>query len=150
MSKIVTQKITPYLWFNDQAREAADFYCTLFDRSKVISDSGMIVEFELENLKFIALNGGPKFTFNESVSFLILCDSQTEVDHFWNRLTQNGGHESMCGWCKDPFGLSWQVVPSQLMSLMKTGTEAQRNRVMQALMGMKKILIQPLVEAHEG
>ena len=81
MSKIVTQKITPYLWFNDQAREAADFYCTLFDRSKVISDSGMIVEFELENLKFIALNGGPKFTFNESVSFLILCDSQTEVDH---------------------------------------------------------------------
>jgi len=147
MSQIITQKITPYLWYDDQAREAAEFYCSIFKNSKIISDSGMIVEFELDGLQFMALNGGPKFKFTEATSFLVLCEDQEEVDHFWNKLTTNGGQESMCSWCKDKYGLSWQIVPARFMEMMKTGTSNQSKRVMDAMFAMRKIIISDLEKA---
>ena len=141
MATLNAQKITPYLWFDNQAGEAAEFYCSLFQNAQVISSSGIIVEFELEGMQFIGLNGGPKYTFTEAISFMVLCDDQAEVDHFWENLTADGGKESPCGWCKDKFGLSWQIVPKRFLEMMQTGTPDQVQRVMDAMMPMHKMIV---------
>lgn len=143
------QKITPYLWFNNQAKEAAEFYCSIFDNSKVTSDSGTIVEFELDGTNFIALNGGPQFKFNEAVSFYVLCDDQEEIDRLWHTLTSNGGSEGNCSWCKDKYGVSWQIVPKAFIDMMKTGTQEQTQRVIGAMMKMRKMIIKDFEEAFK-
>jgi predicted 3-demethylubiquinone-9 3-methyltransferase (glyoxalase superfamily) len=147
MASIIEQKITPYLWFNNNAKEAASFYCSLFKDSKINSSSAMIIEFQLAGQQFMALNGGPKFKFTEAISLFILCDDQKEVDHFWDAFTQNGGEEGMCGWCKDKYGLSWQVVPKRFIEMMKTGTAAQTAAVMKAMMPMHKMIIEEFEKA---
>ena len=105
------QKITPFLWFNNQAQEAADFYCSIFNDSKVISANPMMVTFQIEGQKFFALNGGPMFKFTEAISLYVNCETQEEVDTLWDKLISNGGQESQCGWLKDKYGLSWQIIP---------------------------------------
>ena len=147
MSKISTQKITPYLWYDNQAKEAATFYCSLFENSQIISDSDLIVEFELDGMRLVGLNGGPQFKFTEAVSLLVLCEDQDEVDYFWNAFTQNGGKESRCGWCKDKYGFSWQIVPKRFMEMMKTGTPDQVKRVMNVLMPMNKLIVEEFEKA---
>ena len=132
----------PCLWFDGQARAAADFYCTIFPNSKINSDSGMVVIFELSGNRFMGLNGGPNFKFNEAVSFVIPCENQEEIDHYWNKLTADGGQESQCGWLKDKYGLSWQVVPSMLGELMSNPEKGQK--VVQAFLKMKKFDIETL------
>lgn len=135
------QKITPYLWFDNQAQEAANFYCSVFPNSKITSDGGMVVEFELDGTNFIALNGGPQFKFNEAISFYVLCDDQEEIDRLWNVLIADGGSEGRCSWCKDKFGVSWQIVPKRFVEMMKTGTPEQTQRVIAAMMSMSKMII---------
>lgn len=135
------QKITPYLWFDNQAQEAANFYCSVFPNSKITSDGGMVVEFELDGTNFIALNGGPQFKFNEAISFYVLCDDQEEIDRLWNVLIADGGSEGRCSWCKDKFGVSWQIVPKRFVEMMKTGTPEQTKRVIAAMMSMSKMII---------
>jgi predicted 3-demethylubiquinone-9 3-methyltransferase (glyoxalase superfamily) len=149
-------KITPFLWFNDTAETAANFYCTVFPNSKLgrISRQGpggpvMVVAFELDGKEFIALNGGPQFKFTEAVSFVIHCETQEEVDHYWEKLTADGGAESRCGWLKDKFGLSWQVVPNIMSKLMSDKDPAKVGRVMQALMQMGKLEIAGLQRAYD-
>ena len=132
----------PCLWFDGQARAAADFYCTIFPNSKINSDSGMVVIFELSGNRFMGLNGGPNFKFNEAVSFVIPCENQEEIDHYWNKLTADGGQESQCGWLKDKYGLSWQVVPAMLGELMSNPEKGQK--VVQAFLKMKKFDIETL------
>jgi predicted 3-demethylubiquinone-9 3-methyltransferase (glyoxalase superfamily) len=160
------QKITPFLWFDNQAEEAAAFYTSIFNESamgaaanyeeeagsKVGKPKGsvMVVDFEIAGQKFIGLNGGPKFKFNESISFVIDCKDQDEVDYYWSRLTADGGEESMCGWLKDKFGVSWQVVPSVLSELIGGNDKEGANRAMHAMLQMKKLDIQKLKDAYEG
>ncbi|NBP68619.1 MAG: VOC family protein [Cytophagia bacterium] len=136
--------IHPCLWFNGNAQEAANFYCTVFTNSKITINTPMVVNFELNGQKFMGLNGGPHFTFNEAVSFVVECDTQEEIDYFWAKLT-DGGSESMCGWLKDKYGVSWQIVPRILGELMSDQNRAQR--VMQAFMQMKKFDIATLLNA---
>jgi predicted 3-demethylubiquinone-9 3-methyltransferase (glyoxalase superfamily) len=155
----IAQRITPFLWYDTQAEEAANFYVSVFKNSKVVGvvrygdvgpgpkGSVMTVEFELEGLKFVGLNGGPHFKFTEAVSFAISCATQEEVDYFWEKLTADGGQESQCGWLKDKYGLSWQVVPSRAIELLKDKDAAKSQRVMQAIMPMKKIDIATLEKA---
>ncbi|HEX5154106.1 MAG TPA: VOC family protein [Parafilimonas sp.] len=157
----ITQKITPFLWFDKEAEEAATFYTSIFKKSSIGSKSyygegaplpeGTIltVEFTLNDEKFTALNGGPIFKFNESVSFVVHCDSQDEIDYYWEQLLKDGGKESQCGWLKDKFGLSWQVVPDRLLELLMDKDKEKANRVMQAMMKMVKIDIAVLEEAVE-
>jgi predicted 3-demethylubiquinone-9 3-methyltransferase (glyoxalase superfamily) len=144
----VSQKITTFLWFDNQALEAANFYCSLFKNSKVLQASPMVVTFELEGQKFMALNGGPRFPFTEAISLFVDCDTQAEVDDLWNKLTANGGAESMCGWLKDKHGLSWQIIPNTLMKLMGDKDQAKAQRVMQAMLKMRKIEVKVLEEAY--
>lgn len=152
-------KITPFLWFNDKAEEAANFYASVFKNSKVLAvtrygDAGpgpkgsvMTVNFELDGQRFTALNGGPQFPFTEAVSFVVNCEDQQEVDYYWEKLMSGGGKPSQCGWLKDKYGLSWQVVPKVLPQLLKQ-TDAQKSqRVMQALLQMQKIDISALERA---
>lgn len=141
----MSNQLYPCLWFDGQARAAAELYCTIFPNSKIISDSGMVVIFELNGQKFMGLNGGPHFKFNEAVSFVITCKDQEEIDHYWYKLIADGGKESMCGWCKDKYGMSWQVVPEMLGQLMSNPESGQR--VVQAFMKMKKFDIQALKDA---
>lgn len=136
--------IFPCLWFNGQAKAAATFYCEIFNNSKIIADTPMVVTFELDGRKFMGLNGGPHFTFNEAVSFVVECETQTEIDHYWSKLTE-GGSESMCGWLKDKFGVSWQIVPTVLGDLMSDSVRAPR--VMEAFLKMKKFDIETLLKA---
>src|SRR5687768_3271943 len=153
------QKITPFLWFADLAEEAMNFYVSIFPNSKVnmvtrYGDAGpgpkgsvMTASFELNGQTFTALNGGPHFTFNPAVSFVVPCDSQAEIDHYWEKLGAGGDPSAQqCGWLKDKYGLSWQIVPSVLSELVK-GDAARSNRVMQALMPMKKLDIAALERA---
>ena len=154
---IIEQKITPFLWYEYQAEEAANFYVSIFKNSQVKSivrygDAGpgpkgsvMTAEFEIEGQQFVALNGGPHFKFTEAVSFVVNCESQEEVDYFWDKLTADGGQESQCGWLKDKYGLSWQIVPVRAIELLKDPAHSQK--VMQAIMPMKKIDIHTLEEA---
>lgn len=144
------QKITPYLWFDNQAAEAAEFYCSVFKNSRVISHSPIVSEFELEGMQFVALNGGPQFAFTEAVSFLVECADQQEVDYFWDVFTSNGGEESRCGWCKDKYGLSWQIVPVRFLELLQTGTPEQQQKMMAAMHPMNKLLLVELEAAYNS
>ena len=135
----------PCLWFDGQARAAADFYCAIFPNSKIINDSGMVVNFELNGQFFMGLNDGGKMDFTEAVSFVIPCKDQAEIDHYWNNLIADGGAENQCGWCRDKFGLCWQVVPAILGELMSDPKKAPR--VVQAFMKMKKFNIEALKNA---
>jgi predicted 3-demethylubiquinone-9 3-methyltransferase (glyoxalase superfamily) len=161
----IKQKLTPCLWFDTQAEQAAHFYTSIFDNSQIkqISRYGkagrevhgrqpgsvMVVEFELEGQTFTALNGGPRFKFNEAVSFQVMCETQDEIDRFWTRLSE-GGHEGQCGWLKDRFGLSWQIVPSALPHMMTNARAEQLERVMDAVMKMKKFDVAALQGAYAG
>ncbi len=144
-----TNKITPFLWFDNQAEEAANFYTSVFKNSKIEKvirngDSAMVVDFSLDGQKFTALNGGPQFKFNESISFVVKCDTQEEVDFFWEKLTADGGEESMCAWLKDKFGVSWQIVPEALPRLLSDPDPAVAQTAMAAMMQMRKIIIADL------
>lgn len=144
------QKISPYMWFDNQAQEAANFYCSVFSNSKITSDAGMLVEFELDGTNFIALNGGPQFKFNEAISFYVLCEDQEEIDRLWNALIADGGSEGRCSWCKDKFGVSWQIVPKRFVEMMKTGTPEQTQRVITAMMSMSKMIIADFEKAFNN
>ena len=145
-----TQRITPFLWFDGRAQEAAEFYTSIFPNSEIISKGDIMSEFSLDGAPFQALNGGPQFKFNEACSFLISCASQEEVDYYWKALTADGGAEGQCGWLKDKFGLSWQVVPERLVELTKSGEPEKIHKMMEALMGMKKLIIEELERAYNG
>jgi len=142
------QKIKPFLWFDDKAEEAATFYVSLFKNAKITSVTPMIVTFELEGQQFMALNGGPQFKFTEAVSFFITCDTQSEVDEYWNKLTE-GGEPGQSGWLKDKFGLSWQVVPTALGDMLGDDDDGKSERVMQAMLKMSKIEISELKAAYD-
>ena len=144
----IKQKITPFLWFDTQALEAAKFYGTIFKKSKILNASPMVVTFELEGQKFMALNGGPQFKFTEAFSLFVECETQEEVDELWEKLSA-GGAKSQCGWLKDKYGLSWQVIPSILMKLMSDPDPVKSGRVMQAILKMSKIEIKLLQEAYD-
>jgi predicted 3-demethylubiquinone-9 3-methyltransferase (glyoxalase superfamily) len=156
------QKIVTNLWFDTQAEEAARFYCSLFKNSRIVNiahytDAGprpagevLTVDFELDGQRFTALNGGPEFKFNEAISLLINCADQAEVDYLWDKLTADGGEESMCGWLKDKYGLSWQVVPKGFDEMMSTGNTEGINRAMQAMFSMRKLDLKTLQDAFDG
>ena len=160
------QKITPFLWFDQEAEEAVKFYTSIFKNSKIgrilrydkqaakasgrPSGSVLTIEFELEGQKFVALNGGPQFKFNESVSFVVNCETQEEVDYFWEKLTADGGEESQCGWLKDKFGLSWQVTPTVLIDMLHDKDSEKAERVMKAMLQMQRIDIEKLKVAYLG
>ena len=144
------KKITPFLWFDTQAEEAMNYYVSIFKNSKVIAASPQMVQFELDGQEFIGLNAGPQFKFNEAVSFFVNCENQKEVDEYWNKLVGDGGEESMCGWCKDKFGLWWQIVPKQLGELMGDPDQAKAQRTVQAMLKMKKIIVADLEKAYNG
>jgi predicted 3-demethylubiquinone-9 3-methyltransferase (glyoxalase superfamily) len=154
-------KITPFLWFDNNAEEAMNFYVSIFKNSKVLNvtrygDAGpgpkgtvMTAEFQLDGQEYVALNGGPIFKFTEAISFVVNCETQEEVDYFWEKLS-DGGEKSRCGWLKDKFGLSWQVVPTILAELIADKDPEKSQRVMQAMLRMNKIEIEPLKRAYEG
>ena len=148
------QKITTFLWFDDDAEEAMRFYVSIFRNSKIIDvtrnrDKIMAGTFELEGQRFIALNGGPQFKFTEAISLFVNCETQEEVDELWEKLTAGGGAPSQCGWLKDKFGLSWQIIPSALMELMSDPDPEKASRVTQAMLQMKKIDIDGLKRAYD-
>ncbi|HEY3129147.1 MAG TPA: VOC family protein [Acidobacteriota bacterium] len=154
-------KITPFLWFDNQAEEAVNFYTSIFKNSKVIKiarygEAGpgpkgtvMTATFELDGQEFMALNGGPQFKFTEAISFVVNCETQEEVDRYWERLSE-GGKKVQCGWLKDKYGLSWQVAPTILGKMMSDPDPAKSQRVMKAMLQMKKIDIKGLEQAYEG
>ncbi|WP_254562676.1 VOC family protein [Dyadobacter diqingensis] len=141
----MNNQIFPCMWFDGNAKAAADFYCSVFKNSKILDENPMVVMFELNGNKVMGLNGGPHFKFNEALSFVVNCDTQEEIDYYWEKFTADGGQESMCGWLKDKFGFSWQIVPSMIGQLMSDPAKGQR--VMQAIMGMKKLDIDKLKNA---
>ncbi|MBE1589283.1 VOC family protein [Nonomuraea angiospora] len=149
------QKITTFLWFDDQAEEAAGFYTSLFKDSRVLevtpgpTGAAMVVTFELAGQRFIALNGGPEFKFTEAISLYVDCDSQEEVDELWAKLTE-GGEESQCGWLKDRYGLSWQIIPRRLQELIGDPDPERAQRAVKAMLGMGKIDVQGLEDAADG
>jgi predicted 3-demethylubiquinone-9 3-methyltransferase (glyoxalase superfamily) len=163
---IAKHKIMPCLWFDGQAEEAAKFYCSVFKNAKLgtinhypnagqdthgkPAGSVMTVEFELDGQPFLALNGGPQFKFDEAVSFQIFCDTQADIDYFWDKLTGGGGQEGPCGWLKDKFGLSWQVVPSGVLKMLADADRARSARVMSAVMKMRKFDIAEIERAYAG
>ena len=156
------QKITPFLWFDGRAEEAVRLYTSLFKNSKIVDidywpegspfpkNQVMTGVFQLDGQQFYAFDAGPQFKFTEAISFFVNCETQEEIDHFWNGLTKNGGQESMCGWLKDKFGVSWQIVPPVLGEMLKDKDRAKAGRVMQSMMQMKKIIITDLKKAYEG
>ena len=162
---LAKQKITPCLWFDTQAEDAAKFYCAVFKNSKITAisrypeagqevhkkpaGSVMVAAFELDGQPFVALNGGPNFKFDEAVSFQITCETQADIDYYWGKLTE-GGQEGPCGWLKDKFGLSWQVVPSAIPKMMTDPDRAKAARVMNAFMKMKKIDLVAIERAYAG
>ena len=159
MNDKISQKITPFLWFDTQAEEAANFYVSIFKNSKVTAmtrygDSGpgpkgsvMTVAFTLDGQQFTALNAGPQFPFTEAVSFVVNCETQDEIDYFWEKLSA-GGKKVECGWLKDKFGLSWQVVPTEFFEMISNATPQQSDRVMRALMQMQKLDLAKLKQAY--
>jgi predicted 3-demethylubiquinone-9 3-methyltransferase (glyoxalase superfamily) len=162
---IAPNKIRPCLWFDGQGEDAAKFYCGIFPNSKITAishyveesqethgqkiGSVMTVAFELDGQSFIALNGGPHFKFNEAVSLVVSCDTQEELDRIWNALSADPDAE-ICGWCKDKFGLSWQIVPAAMDDLLTKSDDAQRNRVMKVVMASKKLDIAKMKDAYNG
>ena len=161
----ITQKITPFLWFDSQAEQAANFYVSIFKQSRIggiaryddeasraagrPKGSVMTVEFELDGQKFIALNGGPHFKFTEAISLFVNCENQKEVDYFWEKLSA-GGQEVECGWLKDRFGLSWQVVPAALLEMLQDKDPEKSKRTMAAMLTMKKLDVDALRKAYDG
>jgi len=155
------QKITPFLWFDSNAEEAANFYTSIFKNSKILNvarygeagpgpkGSAMTVTFQLEGQQFIALNGGPHYTFSPAISFFVNCETQAEVDEFWNKLSA-GGKEVQCGWLQDKFGVSWQIIPNALMELMSDKDPVKSQRVFKAMLQMSKIDIAGLKRAYQG
>lgn len=155
-------RITPFLWFDNQAEEAAKFYVSIFKNSKIVNvarygeagpgpkGSAMTVAFHLDGQDFTALNGGPVFKFNESISFVVSCKTQQEVDDYWKKLTADGGEESQCGWVKDKYGLSWQIIPTALNELLSDPDPKRANRAMKAMLGMKKLDIAALRKAADS
>lgn len=141
-------RITPFLWFDGTAEEAMNFYVSVFPNSRVLSVSPMTVSFELEGQRFYGLNGGPAFRFTEAVSFFVDCETQEEVDTYWSKLTAGGGQPGQCGWLKDRFGLSWQIIPRALGRLLGDQDRAKAGRVMQAMLTMDKIDIAGLERAY--
>ncbi|MFG2843888.1 VOC family protein [Kitasatospora sp. NPDC048296] len=156
------QKITTFLWFDDRAEEAALFYTSLFPNSGITrvtrygeagpgpAGSVMTVEFELVGREYTALNGGPEFTFTEAISLQVECEDQQEIDELWAKLTADGGQEGPCGWLKDRYGLSWQITPRVLIDLIAAPDRARADRVMASMLRMRKIEIQPLLDAARG
>jgi predicted 3-demethylubiquinone-9 3-methyltransferase (glyoxalase superfamily) len=154
-------RITPNLWFDGQAEEAAEFYCSVFPNSKITAvthytegspgpvGSVMTVTFELDGQEYTGINGGPQFTFDEAISLLVNCDGQDEVDYYWAKLSE-GGQESQCGWLKDKYGLSWQVVPTGWEHLLTGPDRGRAQRAMQAVLGMKKIDLAAILAAADG
>ena len=142
-------KVTPFLWFDTQAQEAAKFYVSLFPNSKVTSANPMMATFELNGQTVYAINGGPLYKFTEAFSFFVDCDTQEEVDQLWSKLTADGGEESQCGWLKDKFGLSWQIIPTLLSKYLSDPDRAKADRVMQVMLKMKKIDIALLQKAYD-
>ena len=140
----MTETIYPCMWFDGQSKAAAEFYCSVFPNSRILSNNPMVVIFELNGKKFMALNGGPEYAFTEAVSFVVNCETQKDIDFYWNKLTE-GGAEGKCGWLKDKFGVSWQIVPSMLGKLMNDPEKAPK--VMYAFMQMKKFDIEKLLQA---
>lgn len=161
----IAQKITPCLWFDTEAEAAANAYVAIFENSRILrisrygkeghevhgreAGSVMTVEFEIEGQRFVALNGGPQFKFSEAVSFQVHCDTQDEIDHYWGKLTE-GGEEGPCGWLKDRFGLSWQIVPAVLPKMLMDPDPARSGRITQAFLQMRKFDIQALERAYAG
>lgn len=161
------RKIIPHLWFDDQAEDAAELYVSIFKNSKIkeitlypkaaeevsgkMAGSVMTVAFQLEGEDFVALNGGPEFKFSEAVSFMVSCEDQEEIDYYWNRLTEGGDAKAqICGWLKDKFGLSWQIVPTALNEMLTDKDPEKSERVMQKILSMKKIILADLEKAYEG
>lgn len=147
---MTTTTITPFLWFDGTVPQAVDFYTSVFPDAKVDMKSDFLAIFELQGQKFYALNGGPQFKFTEAVSFFVSVDTQDEVDYYWTRLTADGGEESMCGWLKDRFGLSWQIIPRRLMQYQASSDRAAADRANQAMLKMRKIVIADLDKAFAG
>lgn len=159
---MLAQKITTFLWFDNKAEEAAKFYVSIFKNSKVNavhkfpggpdgpSDTTTVVDFTLFGQDFLALDGGPLFKFNESVSLLVACDNQAEVDEYWTKLTSGGGQESQCGWLKDKYGLSWQITPKKMMELNASSDKVKAARAVQAMMTMRKIDLKKIEDAYNG
>jgi predicted 3-demethylubiquinone-9 3-methyltransferase (glyoxalase superfamily) len=154
--------ITPNLWFDTQSMEAAEFYCSVFPNSKIVNvshygeagprEAGMVltVDFELDGQRFTAINGGPQFTFDEAVSLLVNCKDQAEIDYYWEKLVEGGGEEGPCGWLKDRYGLSWQVVPEGMDELVSDPNDERSQRAMKVMLGMKKLDIAALQAAYDG
>jgi predicted 3-demethylubiquinone-9 3-methyltransferase (glyoxalase superfamily) len=158
----IQQKITPNLWFDNNAEEAAEFYCSVFPNSRILSSSRytedspgetgtvMTVEWEIEGTRFVGINGGPLFEFSEAVSFMITCEDQDEIDYYWEKLRADGGEEGPCGWLKDRYGLSWQVTPKGMDEVFSHPDQERANRAMKAMLQMKKIDIAELRRAADG
>jgi predicted 3-demethylubiquinone-9 3-methyltransferase (glyoxalase superfamily) len=149
MTNVSIPKITPFLWFDNNAQEAVKFYTTIFKKSKIIQLHPMVSTFELEGQRFMALNGGPIFKFTEAISLYVNCNTQEEINYYWEKLLSNGGKENQCGWLKDKFGLSWQIVPSIFGEFMSDPDHKKSERVMQAVLKMKKIDIKTLQQAYD-
>lgn len=150
------QKITPFLWLDGVAREAADFYVSIFENSRILSSAtysegpaagSSTVVFELDGVQFVTFDGIPAIEFTEAISFMVSCDSQDEIDHLWDNLTA-GGSEIQCGWLKDRYGVAWQIIPKDLPDMLMSGPNA--SRVMEVMLPMKKLDLQKLLEAHRG
>jgi predicted 3-demethylubiquinone-9 3-methyltransferase (glyoxalase superfamily) len=157
----MAQKITPNLWFDTQAEEAAEFYCSVFEDARIVSKSVypessdragtvLTVEWEIEGQRYVGINGGPQFKFDEAISLSISCEDQAEIDHYWEKLTADGGEESMCGWLKDKYGLSWQVVPQGIEKLFTDPDSERVQRAWKAMMEMRKLDIAALRSAADG
>ena len=156
--KTIVRPITPHLWFDREAKEAAEFYCSVFPDSRITSVRTLrdtpsgdcdVVSFELSGQPFMAISAGPLFTFNESISFMVYCDTQEEIDHYWEKLSAVPESEQ-CGWLKDRYGLSWQVVPTAMDEMLRSGSPEQVARLTQAFLGMKKFDLAELRLAYEG
>ncbi|HEY9503614.1 MAG TPA: VOC family protein [Pyrinomonadaceae bacterium] len=157
-----TQKITTFLWYDGNAEEAVNFYTSVFKNAKIhntvlYGESGpgakgsvMLIEFELAGQQFTAINGGPEFKFTEAISLVVHCQTQEEVDHYWEKLVEGGGQHVECGWLKDKYGLAWQITPDIFLELLRTSDEKKKDRVMKAMMKMKKLDIKQIQEAAKG
>jgi len=149
MTNKITPKIAPFLWFDGKAEEAAKFYTSIFRNSKIDSISPMSATFQLDGVKFMALNGGPQFKFTEAISFFVRCDTQEEIDYYWERLSA-GGSEGKCGWLKDKFGVSWQIIPPVLGDMLNDDDDEKSQRAMTAMLQMDKIDIAALKQAYDN